>query len=333
MRHIIQAAMRVARGAKLNAMNVTVIGGGLIGASWAALFLAHGHRVCIHDVAHGVEPTVRAELRRIQALMSQMGLPLNPDTPSLWFEADLAGAVRQAAVVQECGPERLAFKQTLWASVEAHCPADALLLSSSSGITASMQSRKMRSPQRMLVGHPFNPPHLIPLVEVVPGGKTSDQSVARARDFYAALGKRVVVLHKEIPGFVANRIQAAVIRESVSLVRQGVVSVEDLDIAVQSSLGLRWATGGPFLSAHLGGGAGGIKGFFRQFAGGLQLLWLHMRLRPVLLTGKTQAALVEGVENSYGDLSIDQLASRRDEQQIALLQALQRAQQTGNMHP
>ncbi len=316
----------------MNATHVTVIGGGLIGASWAALFLAHGHEVCVHDVAPSVSASVRAELRRIQPHMALLGLPLDPETPSLWFEADLAKAVREASIVQECGPERLAFKQTLWAAVETHCQPEALLLSSSSGITASMQARKMQTPQRMLIGHPFNPPHLIPLVEVVPGRRTSAQSVTRAREFYAALGKRVVVLRKEIPGFVANRIQAAVIRESVSLVRQGVVSVEDLDIAVQSSLGLRWATGGPFVSAHLGGGAGGIKGFFKQFAGGLQLLWLHMRLRPVLLTGQTQAALVAGVEQSYGRRSIDELASRRDRQQIALLQALQ-SSRTEKLNP
>lgn len=321
------------REAHLTAIHVTVIGGGLIGASWAALFLAHGHRVCVHDVAPGVASRVHAELRRIQPFMAQLGLSLDPDTSSLSFEANLAEAVRPADIVQECGPERLAFKQALWAQVEAHCRPDALLLSSSSGITASMQSRKMRSPQRMLVGHPFNPPHLIPLVEVVPGRRTSEPAVVRARDFYAALGKQVVVLRKEIPGFVANRIQAAVIRESVSLVRQGVVSAEDLDIAVQSSLGLRWATGGPFLSAHLGGGAGGIKGFLQQFAGGLQLLWLHMRLRPVLLTRKTQEALVAGVQSGYGDRSIDQLASLRDHQQIALLQALQQTPPTRTPKP
>jgi ketoreductase RED1 len=158
---------------------------------------------------------------------------------------------------------------------------------------------------------------------VVPGKRTSADAVQRARGFYAAMGKRPVVLHKEIPGFVANRIQAAVIRESVSLVRQGVVSVEDLDIAVQSSLGLRWATNGPFKSAHLGGGAGGIHAFLKQFATGLQLLWLHMRLRPVLLTGRTQQALSDEVLRSYGNLSIDELASLRDRQQIALLHALQ----------
>ncbi len=303
-------------------MNVTVIGGGLIGASWAALFLAHGHRVCVHDVAPDVAARVRGELQRIQPFMAQMGLNMDPDTQALSFDPVLASAVRLADVVQECGPERLGFKQALWADVEAHCKVDALLLSSSSGITASMQARKMKTPRRMLVGHPFNPPHLIPLVEVVPGRRTSQESVARARAFYVSLGKQAVVLNKEIPGFVANRIQAAVIRESVSLVRQGVVSVEDLDVAVQSSLGLRWATGGPFLSAHLGGGAGGIQAFWRQFAGGLQLLWLHMRLKPVWLTPKAQASLTDEVLRRYGHQSIDQLASVRDQQQIALLKAL-----------
>lgn len=309
-------------------LNITVIGAGLIGASWTALFLAHGHVVCLHDVATEVEARVRAELRRIQPFMQGLGLALDPDSARLSFEPDLPKAVRQADVVQECGPERLAFKQTLWAEVERHCPANALLLSSSSGITASMQSRRMKTPQRMLIAHPFNPPHLIPLVELVPGRRTDPQTTAQARAFMDSLGKRVVVLHKEIPGFVANRIQAAVIRESVSLVRQGVVSVEDLDVAVTQSLGLRWATGGPFLSAQLGGGAGGIRAFLKQFSGGLQLLWLHMRLRPVLLHSAARQALSAEVEAAYGAQSIDTLASRRDQQQIAILRALRQPSDT-----
>jgi ketoreductase RED1 len=306
----------------LKALNITIIGGGLIGSSWAALFLAHGHAVCVQDLDAKVEAKVRAELQRIQPFMAQLGLPLDAQTPALRFDTNLASAVQGADVVQECGPERVKFKQQLWAQVEQHCPPEALLLSSSSGITASMQSLQMKTAHRLLVGHPFNPPHLIPLVEVVPGKRTNPEATERARAFYASLGKQAVVLKKEIPGFVANRIQAAVIRESVSLLKQGVVSAQDLDVAVQSSLGLRWATGGPFLSAHLGGGAGGVKGFLKQFSGGLQLLWLHMRLRPVLLTRRTQEVVAQSVEQAYGAHTIDQLASRRDAQQIALLQAL-----------
>lgn len=309
-------------------LNITVIGAGLIGASWTALFLAHGHAVCLHDVAADIEVRVRDELRRIQPFMQGLGLTLEPDSARLSFQPDLAAAVRQADVIQECGPERLAFKQALWAKVEQHCRADALLLSSSSGITASMQSRQMKTPQRMLIAHPFNPPHLIPLVELVPGRRTQPEATAQAHAFMSSLGKRVVVLRKEIPGFVANRIQAAVIRESVSLVRQGVVSVEDLDVAITQSLGLRWATGGPFLSAQLGGGAGGIRAFLKQFSGGLQLLWLHMRLRPVLLHSAARQALSAEVEAAYGAQSIDTLASRRDQQQIAILRALRQPSDT-----
>jgi ketoreductase RED1 len=305
--------------------NITVIGGGLIGASWAALFLAHGHMVCVHDTALDAPARVRDELRRVQPFMVELGLALDPQSRQLSFEPDLAKAVKGADIIQECGPERLAFKQSLWANVEKHCRAETLFLSSSSGITASMQSRAMKSPHRMLIGHPFNPPHLVPLVEVVPGGKTSDASTKRAQVFYESLGKRVIVLNKEIPGFVANRIQAAVIRESVALVRQGVVSAQDLDVAVTQSLGLRWAIGGPFLSAHLGGGQGGIRAFFKQFAGGLQLLWLHTRLRPVFLSPPTQRALVKEVEQAYGSQTIDQLGTQRDHQQIAILRALNKA--------
>jgi ketoreductase RED1 len=304
-------------------MNITVIGGGLIGASWTALFLAHGHRVCVHDVAPSAPQRVRAELARIAPFLAELGWPFDPDSAQLGFESDLTLAMRAADIIQECGPERLAFKRQLWAQVEQHCPPHALLLSSSSGLTASMQASAMRTPQRMLVGHPFNPPHLVPLVEVVPGRKTSADATQRARAFYDSLGKQVVVLKKEIPGFVANRIQAAVLRESMALVRQGVVSVDELDAAVKHSLGLRWATGGPLLSAHLGGGAGGIRAYLQQFAGGLQLLWLHMRLKPMFLTSGARQALAQAIEAAHGQHSIDELASRRDHQQIAILQALE----------
>ncbi|MEY4767141.1 MAG: hypothetical protein RI907_3814 [Pseudomonadota bacterium] len=303
-------------------MRITVIGGGLIGTSWCALFLAHGHEVALFDVAPGVATRVRADLRRIAPVLAELGHAFDPDTDRLTLAPDLASAVRQADVVQECGPERVRFKQKLWADVERHCGPATLLLSSSSGIPASMQARQMRTPQRMLIAHPFNPPHLMPLVELVPGKHTQVDAMRRTKDLFDTMGKRVIVLRKEIPGFVANRLQAAVIRESVALVRQGVVSVEDLDTAMTQSLGLRWATGGPFLSAHLGGGPGGIRAFLHQFAGGLQLLWLHMKLRPVFLHGRAREELSQAVEHAFQRTPIDELASQRDRQQVAVLRAL-----------
>ena len=305
--------------------NITVIGAGLIGASWTALFLAHGHRVCVHDVAPGFEARVRMELTRIKPTLLALGLTLDDDhhKDRLSFEPDLAKAVRNADFVQECGPERIAFKRQLWAQVEQHCPATALLLSSSSGLTASRQAKGMRTPHRMLVGHPFNPPHLIPLVEVVPGQQTLPDAVDAAMRFYTSLGKKAILVKKEIPGFVANRLQAAVIRESVSLVQQGVITAGDLDDVMTHSLGIRWAVGGPFISAHLGGGAGGIKAFFKQFGSGLQLLWLHSRLRPVLLTQGTRDNLDAALQGMVQGASVAELESARDQQQLALLTALQ----------
>ena len=304
-------------------MNITVIGGGLIGMSWSALFLAHGHQVTVLDPAPATETRGREVLARIRPVLQALGLSLDAQLTQLRFTSDLPAAVRDADVIQECGPERLRFKQALWADVERHAPVQALCLSSSSGLTATLQAARMRTPGRMLIAHPFNPPHLIPLVELVPGRRTDPAAVARAQVFMRGLGKEVVVLRKEIPGFVANRIQAAVIRESVSLVRQGVVSPEDLDTAVRQSLGLRWAVSGPFLSAHLGGGDAGIRGFFRQFASGLQLLWLHMRLRPVWLHAGAQEALSQAVLARHGQTPIDTLSTQRDRQQLAVLQALQ----------
>ena len=308
--------------AHLPPQHITVIGGGLIGASWCALFLAHGHEVALHDVAPDALRKVQLELARIQPILAAMGLALDPESPRLRSQPDLALAVQHAQWVQECGPERIGFKQSLWAQVEAHCPARTVLMSSSSGITASMQARRMRTPERLLVAHPFNPPHLIPLLELVPGRRTAAWAMDAAHDFHTSLGKRVVRLHKEIPGFVANRIQAAVIRESVSLVRQGVVSARDLDVAVTQSLGLRWAVGGPFLSAHLGGGQGGIRGFFQQFASGLQLLWLHMRLKPVFLSSGARGELARQVDDTYGQLDVEAWSTWRDQQQLSVLRAL-----------
>lgn len=306
-------------------MQITVIGGGLIGLSWAALFLAHGHRVTVLDPTPEIATRGRATIARIQPVLAALGHPFDVDHSELHFTHDLEQAVREADVIQECGPERLGFKRDLWVEVERHATPRALCLSSSSGITASMQAARMRTPQRLLIAHPFNPPHLMPLVELVPGRRTAPEATEAAKAFMTSLGKHVVVLHKEIPGFVANRIQAAVIRESVSLVRQGVVSTRDLDTAITQSLGLRWAVGGPFLSAHLGGGEAGIQGFFRQFATGLQLLWLHMRLRPVWLHRSAQDDLSRRVLEHHGDTPIATLAARRDHLQLAVLQALRQA--------
>jgi ketoreductase RED1 len=299
---------------------VTVIGAGVIGASWTALFLARGLAVVVNDPRPDVETIVRNYIRNNLSTLKELGLPTDNLEKKLNFEADLERSVTGADLVQENGPERIEFKQDLWARIGKVVGEHALMLSSSSAKTATEQSLKMSRPERLLVGHPFNPPHLIPLVEVVPGEKTSPEAVDDAVAFYAALGKVPRVVRKEMPGFVANRLQRAIFRECCYLVIQGVVKVDELDDIVTSSIGLRWAADGPFRSFHLGGGAGGFKSFFKQFGPGLNEAWKNMA--PVNLDEAAQDKIIAQAEASFAATPAEQLEAKRDAKQLAIIRAL-----------
>ncbi len=299
---------------------VTVIGAGVIGASWTALFLAHGLTVVVNDPRPDVETIVRDYIRNNLSTLKELGLPTDNLEKRLSFEADLERSVTGADLVQENGPERIEFKQDLWGRIGKVVGEHALMLSSSSAKTATEQALKMSRPERLLVGHPFNPPHLIPLVEVVPGEKTSPEAVDDAVAFYAALGKVPRVVRKEMPGFVANRLQRAIFRECCYLVIQGVVKVDELDDIVTSSIGLRWAADGPFRSFHLGGGAGGFKSFFKQFGPGLNEAWKNMA--PVNLDEAAQDKIIAQAEASFAAQPPEELENERDAKQLAIIRAL-----------
>jgi ketoreductase RED1 len=299
---------------------VTVIGAGVIGASWTALFLAHGLSVVVNDPRPDVETIVRDYIRNNLSTLKELGLPTDNLERKLSFESDLERSVAGADLVQENGPERIEFKQDLWARIGKVVGEHALMLSSSSAKTATEQGLKMSRPERLLVGHPFNPPHLIPLVEVVPGEKTSPEAVDDAVAFYAALGKVPRVVRKEMPGFVANRLQRAIFRECCYLVIQGVVKVDELDDIVTSSIGLRWAADGPFRSFHLGGGAGGFTSFFKQFGPGLNEAWKNMA--PVNLDEAAQDKIIAQAEASFAAQPPEQLEGERDAKQLAIIRAL-----------
>jgi ketoreductase RED1 len=300
-----------------------IIGAGVIGASWTALFLAHGLEVVVTDPRPDVETFVRNYIRSNLSTLEALGLATANLEAKLRFEADLESAVAGADLVQENGPERVEFKQDLWARISKMVGDGALLLSSSSAKTATEQALKCSRPERLLVGHPFNPPHLIPLVEVVPGEKTSEDAVADAVAFYAALGKVPRVVRKEMPGFVANRLQRAIFRECCYLVIQGVVTVDELDDIVTSSIGLRWAADGPFRSFHLGGGADGFRSFFKQFGPGLNEAWRNMA--PVDLNEAAQDKIIAQAEASFAARPAQQLESERDAKQLAIIRALKSA--------
>ncbi|SAK58097.1 3-hydroxyacyl-CoA dehydrogenase [Caballeronia glebae] len=303
----------------LSQKKVVVIGGGVIGASWTALFLANGMRVVVNDPQAGIDKTVRNYVVQATPALTALGHDMTSVLGNLSFEADLAKAVADADFVQENGPERADFKAALWVTAERFAPAHCLFFSSSSGIQASVQSVQMKEPGRLIIGHPFNPPHLLPLVEVVPSPQTPRELIDASLAFYRALGKHPLELRKEIDGFVANRLQSAIFRECVYLVSQGVITVADLDSVVTNSLGIRWATNGPFLSFHLGGGAGGFPHFVDHLAPGMETRWSEQLKSTVHFDEATKKLLVEQIESGYGKQSIAELAEARDQKEIAII--------------
>jgi ketoreductase RED1 len=299
---------------------VAVIGAGTIGASWAALFAAAGLEVRVHDPSEDTPARLDSMWQQAAPVLADLGFDPSDPADRLQAVGSLEEALEGADVVQENGPEDVRFKRQLWATAEQIVRADALLVSSTSGIRASAQSKEMNDRSRVLVGHPFNPPHLVPLVEVVPAPETRNELVDEAVAFYRALGKRPLVVRKEVPGFVANRLQSALFRECVHLVADGVVDIADLDQIVTASLGLRWATGGPFLSFHLGGGPGGLPHFLRHLGPGMESMWGI--LGDPRLDQDTVDLLERQIASAYGDSSIESLERRRDRQQVSVLQAL-----------
>ena len=300
--------------------NVAVIGAGVIGASWAALFLAHGLHVVVSDPQPDIETKVRDMLDKAAPTLKALGLPHEELDKSLRFEPDLERAVTGVDLVQENGPENPKWKQELWAQIEPALPRHALLLSSSSARPATEQGQQMRDASRLLIGHPFNPPHLIPLVEVVPGDKTSPEAVEDAVAFYEALGKVPRVLKKEIQGFVANRLQRAIMREACYLVQEGVVTVDELDDIVTSSIGLRWAVNGPFSSFHMGGGPKGLESFFQHL--GKNMAASFKVIPNVELDAKLQQVIIDQAAASFGKRPIPEMERKRDDSQLAILHAL-----------
>ena len=246
-------------GAQDGPRTVAVIGTGVIGAAWCALFLARGCAVRAHDPAPGAHERLVHSLRAAWPALVELGADADPPLDRLHWSEDVADAVSDAAMVQESGPERVDLKQALVAEIDVHAPARTVIASSSSGLRPTMiQATCAHHPERVLVGHPFHPAHLIPLVEVVAGEQTSARTVADAMAFYTNIGKRPVHVRQELDGHLVNRLQAALWREAYSLVARGAATVADIDAAITNGPGLRWAVAGPFAGQHLSGGEGGI---------------------------------------------------------------------------
>lgn len=298
---------------------IAIVGTGVIGASWAAEFLAHGFDVVATDPAPNAEQNLRKYIDAAWPALTAKGLDKNASRERLSFSLDLKQAMSNADLVQENGPERPDFKIKLFAEIDAATPVDSIIASSSSGITMSVTQSACAHPERCVIGHPFNPPHMIPLVEVVGGAKTSPETIRRAIEFYASIGKKPIQLRKEVVGHVANRLQAAVYREVVNLIHLGVLDVADADTAVCWGPGLRWGVMGPSMLFHLAGGEGGIQHFMDHLSGPVASWWKDLGRFTDWPEGSKQT-IVDGIKKAANGRSIDELARLRDEVLLELVQ-------------
>lgn len=296
---------------------IAIVGTGVIGASWAAQYLARGFDVVATDPAPNAEAHLRQYVDEAWPALTEVGLSPGASTDRLSFTTDMKEALAQADFVQENGPERVDFKIKLFADMDDATPPDSIIASSSSGITPSVMQTQARHPERILIGHPFNPPHIIPLVEVVGGTKTSPEAIQQAIAFYASIGKKPIRLNKELPGHVGNRLQIALYKEVMYLIQQGVLSVSDADDAVSYGPGLRWGLMGPSLQWHLAGGPGGINHFMEHLMPGMEATFKILGTPEI--NDELKQKIVDGVLQIAGERSVDQLAQAENEELLALI--------------
>jgi 3-hydroxyacyl-CoA dehydrogenase len=290
----------------------------LIGASWAAQYLASGFDVIATDPAPNAEASLRKWVDEAWELLAFTGLASDASRDRLTFTADLKEAVSKADFVQENVPEQMVLKSKVFAQMDEVAPAESILASSASAITMDIiQSGCKHHPERCVIGHPFNPPHVIPLVEVVGGSKTSEAVIEQTMTFYASIGKKPIRLRKAVSGHVGNRLQAALYREILYLIQQGVVSVEDADTAVSHGLGLRWGVMGPSLQWHLAGGPGGIQHFVEKFMDGFAGLMRKLEMPNV--TPTLMQMIIDGVLKEANGQSVEQLAQAENRAVLELL--------------
>ena len=303
---------------------VAVVGTGVIGGGWAAHYLRRGLEVVAYDPAPGAEARLRQMVADAWPALERLGLSERADPSRLSFAPDLPAAVTGADFVQENAPENAAMKIDVLAQIDSAAPPSTVIASSTSGFAMTMMAQRCKYPERCVVAHPFNPPYIIPLVEVVGGEKTDPAVVDWAVDFYRANGKYALKMERELPGFLANRLQEAVWREALHLVAEGLVTVEEIDAAMIYGPGLRWAFMGPCLTFHLAGGEGGMAHMLDHFGPALKEPWT--KLNAPELTPELRDRMVEGTAGLAAGRSIRELERQRDECLIALLQVLEGCQ-------
>jgi len=305
--------------------SIAIVGAGVIGSSWAAFYESKGFQVKMWDVDADLCQKGLQQAADIIRLLQAHGILSEDKVAESISRIETTGGLEQAVenvqLVQESVAENYEVKKQVFQALDAHTAADVILASSSSGLLLTPIQQVTRHPGRCLIAHPFNPPHLIPLVELVPGDGTDEQTISSMKNFYEELGKVPVVLKKAVPGHLANRLAMALWREAVDLVVQGIASVEDVDKAVSAGPGLRWAVMGPHMIYNLGGGEGGMDHFIDHFGPAVKVWWDSLATWTTL-PPEAKAMLVDGLKAEMGDQTISDMNRWRDEKLIQLLKIL-----------
>ncbi|KAH6614820.1 3-hydroxyacyl-CoA dehydrogenase [Boeremia exigua] len=301
--------------------HVSIIGCGSIGASWAALFLAQGLTVTAFDINAAAEASLRKLVSNALPVLKSLGLQKSPfaSVESIVFTTNLGDALQHADFVQENGPERLELKQKMFEEMASLVRRDVILATSSSGLTCSSIQAGMSvssNPERVVVGHPFNPPHLIPLVEVVGGQQTSDDTIQRTMAFYNTMGKKAVHVKKEVVGHIANRLQAALMREMLYMLQSDTCSISDIDDAMAYGPGLRWGIMGPNMLFHLAGGEQGAQHMADHLLEPVTTWWAQ---EDPVLDDALKRKWVQSTMDAVGDRKFDDLVTQRDSELVRLL--------------
>ena len=299
---------------------VGVVGTGVIGAGWSARFLARGLNVIASDPAPKAELHLRLKIDNAEPALSKLGLKTGDMQERLVFTEDLSQLAAEAEFIQESAPENEDLKRELHAKLDASAPAHVVIASSSSGLLPSRIQGDCTYPDRVVIGHPFNPVYLLPLVEVLAGDQTSDKSVSQAMAFYQSLGMHTLRVRKEVPGYISDRLQEALWREALHMVADGVATTEEIDDAIIYGPGLRWAFMGTCLTFHLAGGDVGMRHMLEQFGPALKLPWT--KLKAPELTDHLIDRMVTGTQAQAGSKSVQELERLRDNCLIAIMQAL-----------
>ena len=299
-----------------NLKNVAVVGTGVIGTGWIIRCIAHGIKVKAYDINLKYKKNLIKEIKRTWPFVKKMFSKKKLNLNNLSFYTNLDEALKNAEFIFECAPENYSIKTKLMEKIGLYSKLNSIISSSSSGLLPSKIYSKCKNPQRCMIGHPFNPVYLLPGIEIVPGKKTKSLYLNKAKKFYESISMNPIMVKRELPGYLADRLQEALWREGLHIINENFATTKELDRAIEDGPGLRYSLMGTFLTFHLAGGNQGMRHMLRQFGPALKLPWT--KLKAPKLTSELSYKIIKGTQMQAKGKSIEKLTNIRDEYLVNL---------------